>query len=231
MCAESFVWVLCWRRVLPGKTPRPIWAHFALCQHGIRNEPNCIQKAVSNRLASIKWPNMAHRGLHVIYIILFFPPKTHHLYHYLDIMLLMKMTSQLYINKRCLWWSILNMLSPVWPHCGKMSDGINISISISTLIMVNSAHNGGKSPELAVCHSAACLYFYLSPTLVFCHTHPLLIFTFKRARSSALPGNKMWQEYFRFERMHNGHCESFLLFLNTCFPSLCKWDFFFSTDG
>lgn len=51
------------------------------------------------------------------------------------------------------------MLSPVWPHCGKMSDGINISISTSTLIMVNSAHNGGKSPELAVCHSAARVVF------------------------------------------------------------------------
>lgn len=30
------------------------------------------------------------------------------------------------------------MLSAAWPRCGKMSDGINISRSTSTLIMVNS---------------------------------------------------------------------------------------------
>ena len=72
MCVKCFVWVhLRWRGVLPGKTPRSSWVHLALCQHGIRNEPNCIQKELLNSLASITWPK---HGSHLICIAPLLPP-------------------------------------------------------------------------------------------------------------------------------------------------------------
>ena len=73
MCVKCFVWVhLRWRGVLPGKTPRSSWVHLAPCQHGIRNEPNCIQKELLNSLASITRPK---HGSHLICIAPFLPKK------------------------------------------------------------------------------------------------------------------------------------------------------------
>lgn len=46
-----------------------------------------------------------------------------------------------------------------------------------------------------------------------------------------LPGNKMWQKRVQFERMRNGQCESFLLFLNTCFLFLSAGETLFQQMG
>lgn len=57
------------------------------------------------------------------------------------------------------------------------------------------------------------LSLFFPPPLI-----PIACLSFTRPCSSLLPGNKMWQELVRFEGTRNGHCESFLLFLNTFFP-------------
>lgn len=103
-----------------------------------------------------------------------------------------------------------------------------VSSSVSPIIML-----GSPSCCPVFCQTVHTLVFSLPlplPDQLLSLLHPLSVFFpppvpiaclyFTRPCSSILPGNKMWQESVQFERTRNGHCESFLLFLNTCFPFL-----------
>lgn len=121
-CVECLVWVvICWHRVLSGKTPRSIWVDLALCQHGIRNEPNCKQKAIFNRLDSIKWTITTHQGLHLIFITLFYLENNVYIIFLASCCQWQWQTSFIEINNT--FNSFLNMLSPARLCCGKMTNG------------------------------------------------------------------------------------------------------------
>ncbi len=100
-----------------------------------------------------------------------------------------------------------------------------VSSSASPVITVSS-----PPCRPAFCHTVNTLMFSLPlplpdrrlsllhlPSVFFPPPIPTACLYFTRPCGSILPGNKMWQESVQFERTRNWHCESFLLFLNTCF--------------
>lgn len=114
------------------------------------------------------------------------------------------------------------------------------SCSVIPTIMVHS-----PSCCLALCHTVHILMFSLPlplPDPLLSLLHPLSVcffpppipiscLYFTRPCSSIWPGNEMWQESVRFERMRNGPCESLLLFLNTCFLSRSAREALFQQMG